>query len=259
MLQDSAELYLWTVIKEKNIPAREEAGFIAHIKDLQKSRIEVPGAAKLTELNKARINFKHYGNLPAREDVIKCQGYVNDFLRQAMPIHFGVEFDTLSVADLISDKEVREEVKAAESELTKHDAKTAAEHIGKAKYLVFAKLDAFIPQLDRTVERADDVISSLGAGHFRVFEYLTTYLRALREVSLLAILRLSMDDYRLLRTRLPTVQRAISGKWYTAHTRHEYAESDCKRAIACICDLATELQHLMGSQGSDRTTASRSR
>ena len=57
MFQDAIELYIWTLIKERNLSAKDQAGLVSHIECLQKASINIPNAAKLLELNKARVGF----------------------------------------------------------------------------------------------------------------------------------------------------------------------------------------------------------
>ena len=117
MLQDACELYIWALIKERSLPWKENAGFTANITTIQNEKIPLPSHAKLLELNKVRVNFKHYGVLPAPDDAKKYQFYVEDFLRSAMLEHFAVNFDDLSIVDLVADANIREHLRSADGRL----------------------------------------------------------------------------------------------------------------------------------------------
>ena len=65
LFQDSVEMFIWLLIKERGIKVKELSSFTVNIEELQKGGVQMAHTAKLFELNKARVGFKHYGNLPA--------------------------------------------------------------------------------------------------------------------------------------------------------------------------------------------------
>lgn len=243
LLQDAVELYLWTLIKERSLPAKDQAGFVAHLECLQKAGIAVPSAARLLELNKARIGFKHYGNLPAASEQAKFLSYVEEFFRSALPAHFGLEFDKLSLVDLISNTEVRDHLRLAEQQIGATEYREAAGELAKAKSLLFTALHRYIPQVDRSLRDADRVLNSIdGVRGANAFAYLAEYLGTMREYALVSLLRLPLQDYLFLRASLPNANRAMSGQWYLNYNRFSYTSEECNRALACIVNLSIQLQ-----------------
>ena len=81
LFQDAVEMYVWTLIKEKNIIIKDGASFTSNLEVVQKTGIQLPQAAKLIELNKARVGFKHYGNLPDSTEVTKYQTTLASLLK----------------------------------------------------------------------------------------------------------------------------------------------------------------------------------
>lgn len=243
MLQDAVELYVWTLIKERNLAAKDQAGFVAHVECLQKANVNVPNAAKLLELNKARVGFKHYGNLPAGSEVKKFQSYVEEFFRIATPEHFGVEFDALSLVDLVADAKVQEHLRLAEQQIATSNLKDAAGELAKAKSLLFAALHRYIPQVDRNLRDADRILNSVdGGGRSNAFAYVSEYLGALREYTLVSLLRLSLKDYLVLRSGLPNASQSMSGQWYLTYNRGSYTADECNRALQCLVNLSVQLE-----------------
>lgn len=242
MLQDSVELYVWTLIKERSLPTKDQAGFVAHIECLQKAGINVPNAARLLELNKARVGFKHYGNLPASSETKKFQSYVEDFFRTATPEHFAVEFDSLSLVDLVTDVKVREHLKLAEQGISVGEFLVAAGELAKAKSLLFSTLHKYIPKVDRDLRDGDRVLNSIDGIHgVNVFSYMSEYLGVLREYTLMSLLRLSLHDYLILRNSLPNANLSMSGKWQLMYNRDNYTAEECSKALACIVNLSVQL------------------
>ena len=243
MFQDAIELYIWTLIKERNLSAKDQAGLVSHIECLQKASINIPNAAKLLELNKARVGFKHYGNLPARSEIKKFQSYVEEFFRLAMLEHFGIKFDTLSLVDLVGNENVRTHLKLAEEKISLTEHQEAAGELAKAKALLFIALNRYMPQVDYGLRSADQILNSIGGmGNSNAFAYLSDYLGVLREYTLVSLLRLSLRDYNVLRRGLPNAIQSHSGKWYLTYYRGNYTAEECNRALICIINLSVQLE-----------------
>jgi hypothetical protein len=243
MLQDAVELYVWTLIKHRNLPAKDQAGFVAHIECLQKSGISVPNAAKLLELNKARVGFKHYGNLPAGSEAKKFQSYVEEFFHLATPEHFGIEFDAISLVDLVANEKVQEHLRIAEQQIASSNFQEAVKELAKAEFLLFAALNSYIPGVEHNLRDADQILRSLdGRNRANAFTYVSDYLGTLREYTLVSLLRLSVKDYYLLRSELPVARRSLSGDWFVAFNRSNYTADECKSALRRLVNLSIQLE-----------------
>lgn len=243
MFQDAVEIYVWTLIKERNVVTKDQAGFVSNIEAVQKAGINIPFSAKLLELNKARVGFKHYGNLPASAEAGKFRTYVEDFLNAAMLEHFAARFDELSLVDLVSDNEIRQHLRLAEQNIVKASLQEAAEELAKAKTLLFGKLNQYIPKVDSRLRDADRLVNSIpGVRGSHTFTYLSEFLSAVREVSLVALFRLPLQDYNFLKTNLPSANQTLSGKWYLAHFRSQYSAAECTRAASCIVNLSIQIE-----------------
>lgn len=243
LLQDAVELYVWTLVKERNVPVKDQSGFVLNLEALQKAGIAMPFSAKLHELNRARVGFKHYGNLPAPSEAEKHRIYVEDALRQAMLDHFSVSFDDLSLLDLVTDREILHLLEAAETQI-KADALTeAAASLAQARSLVFGLTRKYLPPVDTRLRDADRFMNQIeGARGAKPFSYLTEYLGVLREASLAALLRMPVDDFAFLRIALPSALQSLTGTWHFSHARSDYSEAECRRAITVIVGICLRLQ-----------------
>jgi hypothetical protein len=242
LMQDAVELYVWTVIKEKGIVVKDGDGFVPNLESLQKAGIAMPFKARLLELNRARVNFKHYGNLPDPTEAQKHAAYVEDALRMAMQSHFSVEIESLSLADLVSDEATRASLKLAEGLIFRSKFDEASVELSKAKSLT---LDTLSPQpfgsrLD--LVNADRLLSDLSGSHFHTFSYLENYIDDLKNMSIMTMLQISAADFSLINRRLPHAMRATNGAWHISSSQPETTESECRRALVCISNLAIRLQ-----------------
>lgn len=247
LFQDSVEMFIWALIKERSITVKETSSFTANIESLQKAGVAIVHAAKLYELNKARVGFKHYGNLPAADEAVKFQAYVEDFLRTSFKEHFTQDYDEISLIDLVSFSEVRERLKKADALLTTEEFEKSAMEAGVAKAMLFGRLDRFIPRVDKSLRNMDSLLDQIpeirGA---RTFQYLTDYLELLRETSLATLLRLPLQNYTFVRTQLPPASQFGNGEW-RAHgaLSRRYDAATCRRAIACLVDISIRLENLV--------------
>src|SRR5579859_4636461 len=95
--QDSVELFLRAVIKQLpsngQKPPEEFVKCMDYIDASAAERADarVPFRARMAELNKARVNFKHYGLIPSESDTARLLGYAEQFFEAATPQFFSFE------------------------------------------------------------------------------------------------------------------------------------------------------------------------
>ncbi|MEX3971730.1 hypothetical protein [Paraburkholderia caribensis] len=121
--QDAVELFLRAVMKERHAAGQKVPDeFIKAMDYIDAAadgmeQLKVPLRGKLLELNKARVNFKHYGLSPERLDAGRLVSYVSHFFDEATPRFFGTSFESISLADLLADAAIRDRLKAANEAL----------------------------------------------------------------------------------------------------------------------------------------------
>ena len=64
-----------------------------------------------------RVSLKHHGSFPSHDDVVECCINVGTFLRENVKIQFNIDFDSISLIDLISYESVKNLLQAASTEL----------------------------------------------------------------------------------------------------------------------------------------------
>lgn len=243
LLQDAVELYLWTVIKERDITVKKDAGFILYLDSLKGAGLEMPFSAKLRELNTARVGFKHYGNLPAPSEASKHKAYVEDSLRQAFSDHFGQNFDDISLIDLIADESIRQHLKTAEAHIINGEFMETAQELAKAKTLTFRQMGKFLPSVDSNLATTDQFLREIDGGRgSNPFSYIASYLSTLREATLVGMFHLPRRDYTLLQNTLPSALQTMSGKWQIYVQRSSYTETECRQALDSIINICLRLQ-----------------
>lgn len=253
LFQDSTEMCVWALIKEKGIPVKDTATFTSNLETLKSSGVILSHIAKILELNKARVGFKHYGNLPDSGEAAKFQTYVEDFLTNTLRDHFDCGFDSLSLADLISDQEIQSRIKAAENLIQINEFQKAAVEAAIAKAILFSRLAQFIPSVDRMIRDVENIshmqvlrslqpeISQAG----NAFRYLADYLELLRDATFASLLRLPLQDFAFLQQHLPGAFRLGSGEWQIGQIRSQSCEENTiKRTVSCLINLAIRLESI---------------
>jgi hypothetical protein len=137
LLQDSVEAFLLAVADHVSAGIDQSTHFDKYF-DLINKKIspnELPFRNKLIRVNKLRINSKHYGIQPARDEVSRLFQSVRDFFEETSQSLLGTNFSTASVVDLLSDCEVKELLIEAKTFLEAHEYAECAINCRKAIYI----------------------------------------------------------------------------------------------------------------------------
>lgn len=131
-LQDAVEMFLRTVAEYYDASISPTENFDKIVQKIDEapkniSKTLVPRRTALFKLNKARVNFKHFGLLPVRGDVESFCGEIDLFLREASNSLFKLDFDTISLADFIKHRRTQNKLRAAERALQNAEYREAVE------------------------------------------------------------------------------------------------------------------------------------
>jgi hypothetical protein len=115
---DIIELFLILAAEHRNAPALSRDGaFLDYWRILRPQRgyegVELSGHIAMGRMHSVRNSFKHAGRLPTRDEVEDARSNVRRFLEDNTPKVFGIEFDDISVADVVPHIAARERLKAA--------------------------------------------------------------------------------------------------------------------------------------------------
>lgn len=247
LFQDSVEMLVWTLINKNGLVVKESSSFLSNIDVLQKSGVSILNVGKIFELNKARVNFKHYGNLPDVDEAKKFKIYVEDFLRATFKDHFDQDFDEISLIDLVIFSNVREQLKKAASLLVENKFVESAVEISVAKVMLFGHLEQYIPQVDWRLKDSDLYFNrSADVRSPDTFHYIADYLKIIRENLLATLVQLPLQEYTFVRTQLPPVAQFQDGKWRsTVNILRQYDEKTCRKAIDCLVNISIRLESLV--------------
>jgi hypothetical protein len=118
--QDATEMFLRALAGYLDASMKEQSGFDEIIKRIEDApnntlRTRIPLKSSLHELNKARVNFKHFGILPIHEDILKIKNDINAFFQQALYSFFDLDLEKVSLKELINHIRIKNCIGSAEN------------------------------------------------------------------------------------------------------------------------------------------------
>lgn len=119
-LQDAVEMFLLLACEHLNAGVDERTNFekyfvLADAVLTGQGRSALSGKASMMRLNKARVGLKHYGNYPAVEQLEDFRSATASFLEDNTRLVFDVEFNAISMVDLVTCKEAQQSLREAEA------------------------------------------------------------------------------------------------------------------------------------------------
>jgi hypothetical protein len=247
LFQDSVEILIWTIAKEREASINDNDPFTklwdaVKVAKNNPEQIELPLKAKMLEMNKARVNFKHYGNLPDPSEAIKFQGYTEEFLRRATELFFEIDFYEISLADLVSNESVREKIKKTEEYFKVENWQECIRECAETQNMIPNPFDKILPPVDNRLKDVPSIDSDITNIAREKFSYICEYLGALRTLGMSSMLTISPVDYLKFNSIIPHVQLAVSGKKTIVYTRSIYTAKEAEFCLKFITKYALTAQ-----------------
>lgn len=139
LLQDAVEAFLVAIADHVKAPVDQNTKFDKYF-SLIDERIapkELPFRNKLLRLNRIRVDSKHHGIQPARDECDRVAVSVREFFDEASTSVLGVEFATVSTIDLLEDGEIKELLIDAKEAMERGDTPECLISCRKVIYLAF--------------------------------------------------------------------------------------------------------------------------
>ncbi|MEV0898215.1 hypothetical protein [Actinoplanes sp. NPDC049802] len=115
-LHDAVEAFLLLAAEYRGVAAPSQfANYWDALAKPAGSGVELTVKQGMVRLNKVRVALKHHGVLPGREAIAQIVGDTATFFAANTPLVFGVAYDQVSMADVITQGSARTLVRLAES------------------------------------------------------------------------------------------------------------------------------------------------
>jgi len=138
LLHDAVEAALWAAATYKNV-GRDRSEILQLYDDVSKSLIPQSLSFRPTvvQLNRVRVNSKHYGICPDRKETVRLLTSMTEFLRETARTVFDVNFWTVSLLDLLPESEQKQVLANAQQSFDQGDHLQTLIECRKVIYLAF--------------------------------------------------------------------------------------------------------------------------
>ncbi|MBK3572606.1 hypothetical protein JHN63_01955 [Streptomyces sp. MBT65] len=111
---DAIENFIGLTAEQLGVELKPRIEFLQYWEAL-KPAIELPGKTEMKRLNDARIALKHNGTFPSDHQIEQAREALVDFFSTVTPKVFGVDFDSVDMTDLVTQPEVTQYLREAQT------------------------------------------------------------------------------------------------------------------------------------------------
>lgn len=235
MLHDAAEAFL--LLAAEHLGATPPNQFDKYWDELSPNRlpggVQLPMRQGMRRLNRIRVTLKHHGGHPGQPTIDQAAAETGTFLEEGTRVVFGLDYATVSMAEVIPQQPVRDLVHQAETASTGGDRLTAMIALADAWGRLFGPLDdesddtslmQVGPPLGRTLSRSviEQALAPPTSDRFRAFSgqaalaeqiaTVTEVVRELKSVTKMTALGLDFATYQRFRLLTPRVDHPFGDR-----------------------------------------------
>ncbi|MET7479551.1 hypothetical protein ABZT17_35030 [Streptomyces sp. NPDC005648] len=111
---DAVENFLGLAVQHLSLEPTRNIEFIAYWA-LIKPHVDLPKKERMRQLNDARVALKHHGTFPSAHQIEQAQEALAEFFTTATPKVFNVDFDSIDMVDLLTQPEVSQLLREAQT------------------------------------------------------------------------------------------------------------------------------------------------
>lgn len=244
---DSVEMFLKLLAENKNIKS-EKLNFLDYWTNIPSLTL----VEFMRNLNIRRVNIKHKGILPSKTDIEISRVNTTDFFNQNVKIHFDIEFESISLIDLVSYVNVKKYLKISQDFLDSNEIKKSIENvalafdellnsyeenkIGSYRYspFFFGKNLSFNSSFFMGIrdEKMSDFVD-------KVKDSLEAMQQAIKVMSL----GIDYKKYVKFKLLTPIITRTTSGKHFAEiYGEKKWSKENCQYCIDFVIDSSLKLQ-----------------
>lgn len=212
-LQDAVELFLGLIAEIHDVDARR-FDFMSYWPELKKKGVEISGQISMKRLNAARVNLKHLGIIPDKDDLKEFFATTTTFFIENTENIFNVEFLNISMVYLIQNKDLIAILSDAECALRGGQLKESVEFSAAA----FAKAKEKMPETKMvrnslfsrmSLTRISPDLAELDREVLNVRKNINTIISKMELMSL----GVDISEYDHFKSLTPRVSVAIAGNY----------------------------------------------
>ena len=253
---DSAEMFLLLVAEDHGKKGAAKLSFM----DFWSEYPDLTMSASMEKLKDRRVNLKHKGLFPSASDIEESRITITQFFKENTIKQFGVEFESISLADLIEFPNIKKYVKKAESFLEENNI---YECLCNARIGFEELLSTYDSDKMQWYDSIFNVGEKIGTGFENIvprreinkarwFEQVTKTTNAIRDVLKISALGIDYKKYALFCLITPSYTPTCSpagekGYFLRATDTLATKPEDCRFCIDFVIDSALKLQEFQFS------------
>lgn len=257
-LHDAVEMYLQLLCEHHRVGANKP-DFMRYFDLLKDAGVDLTDREPMRRLNAARVNIKHQGVLPAAVEVEGFRAATTNFLHNNSRTGLGIEFDRISLTNVIADVEIRGMLEGAEQAIVEGDHEKALAEATTAFVMLISERrrpktsdgrDSY--SLQRAALRglgwfdglhlADELGGKAASSARKLADAVRGTARAHSEAIMVLGLGLDFTKYTIFKTYAPIAQPTADGsvsiQWMKEPTDDPDAVRTC---VAFVVDAAVRL------------------
>ncbi|HEY8878643.1 MAG TPA: hypothetical protein VIN03_13835 [Roseateles sp.] len=238
LMQDAVELLIRIVIRLRGIEVGPRATWEQMADAISKAAADddgkVPHRARLEDLNKARVAFKHSGTAPSKVDARRLVSFGLEFLEAATPRFVGIEYAKISLSAAVRNDEIRGLLIQAQTLLSEERWRDAMVEAADAVKRSESALNTLLPKAS-SVSGLRDEQSGLAA-----------YLDRLRLLAVGALVDIDPVQLLIFQAIVPSVARSANGQRYVTFTRMSDSRDEAEGAVDFAIQFALAVERRFG-------------
>jgi hypothetical protein len=239
LMHDAIELLMLAVLDYRNVTPAKRREFMEFWQELTNAGLpSPPDYIPMDSLNKLRVGLKHSGNLPNTQVVMQLTPRVRGFFENVLKSHCDIDYEDVSLIDLIADQEVRGPLKNAQRNFVRGDKLAAMVELKVAFHKIENSAGKRIEKL-RPPDRPslpNDLDREVGSYMQQLHDFLD---RCAIRTNLLTM-GIDLDRYSEFSKAGPTLQWSASGKYsaFSRSTCEEITEEQFDGFVSFLIDYA---------------------
>jgi hypothetical protein len=256
LFQDSIELLLWAIAKYVDADIEDTEPFQNYWKKINEKldkNEKLSNKAKMLEINKARVNFKHKGIRVHDSEAVKYREYTETFLLDSMKKIFNIDYDLITFAEFLYHEEIKDKIIDAEKYYNNGDYSNCINKCAEAEVCINEIIDAHIFQSPKAIR---NVYSDFFEDAFRsnqkqyafvkftreAFMEIQRMINTMRLTLIPAILHVNLWEFDIFKDLTPAIRKNEKGDFEIISAIRSYNEEQARFCLQFINKYALALQ-----------------
>lgn len=217
----------------------------------------VPDRANIQHVHSIRNDAQHKAKYPNESDVSDCRTYTRDFLRKVLVDLWALDFDSMSLTDIVQNQAVKQFLTDAETALSAANYQQATEHaaagltkaLNRVETAIVGRLPAFTSGIMLLGTFGDVSSGSDATDAYRALE-------RMQQTLLLVALGLDYGGYMHYRQISGNVTFTLDGTPHFSGMQENITASSAEYVVAYCIDTVVQVEACVGDIeapfGSDR-------